>query len=68
MTDEKQGYAALKVDMANAYDRVELSFLEKVMLGMGFHEHRVKLIMTCITTVSFTILQDGHELGPINCA
>ena len=49
MTDEKQGYAALKVDMANAYDRVELSFLEKVMLGMGFHEHWVKLIMTCIT-------------------
>lgn len=34
-TQGKVGYAALKVDMAKAYDHVEWVFLEKVMLKIG---------------------------------
>ena len=62
----KQGYAALKVDMAKAYDRVEWGFLEKIMLKMGFHANWVCLIMKCIMTVRFHILYDSKEIGPIH--
>ena len=59
------GYAALKVDMAKAYDRVQWDFLEKMMLKLGFHERWVKIMRGCISTVRFNILHASKELGPI---
>ena len=64
-TQGKHGFAALKVDMSKAYDRVEWDFLKRIMLRMGFHERWVNLIMECISTVQFKILHEGKELGPI---
>ena len=61
----KVGYAAMKVDMAKAYDRVEWKFIEKVMLRIGPHDRWVTLIMQCIKTVRFNILHDGEEIGLI---
>lgn len=34
--DIKKGFMAFKLDMSNAYDRVEWCFMEKVILKMGF--------------------------------
>ena len=62
-TQGKHGFEALKVDMAKAYDRVEWGILEEIMVRMGFHERWIQLIMVYISTVKFTILQDGMELG-----
>ncbi|CAL1389097.1 unnamed protein product [Linum trigynum] len=54
-------YCAAKIDMAKAYDRVEWHFLESMMNRLGFAERWVKLIMMCVTTVTYSVLINGHQ-------
>ena len=41
----KEDFMALKLDMGKAYDRMKWSFLEKILLQMGFQDSWVAMIM-----------------------
>lgn len=58
-------WVALKLDMSKAYDKVEWSFLEHIMLKLGFASEWVKLIMWCISSVSYSFNLNGNRLGHI---
>ncbi|KAL0406666.1 UNVERIFIED_CONTAM: hypothetical protein Slati_3980500 [Sesamum latifolium] len=62
----KKSYVFLKLDVSKAYDRVERRFLESVLIRLGFHPRFVSLIMTCVTTVSFSYLLNEAFSGMIH--
>ncbi|OMO86337.1 reverse transcriptase [Corchorus capsularis] len=52
-------HMALKLDLSKAYDRVEWAFLEGMMLRLGFSQQWTSLVMSCVTTVSYSIMVNG---------
>ena len=58
----KEGYMAVKVDLEKAYDRLEWSFIHNVLLAFRFPSNLVKIIMSCVSTSSISVLVNGNAL------
>ncbi|VFR01205.1 unnamed protein product [Cuscuta campestris] len=53
----------IKLDITKAYDTVSWSFLEEVMLGLGFPVTFISFVMECVTSASSSIMVNGEGHG-----
>ena len=58
----KMGFMAVKLDLEKAYDQLEWSFIYRVLQAFHFPPKIIKIIMSCITSVSTSILVNGGVL------
>ncbi|KAA3469161.1 reverse transcriptase [Gossypium australe] len=56
----KNGFMAVKLDMSKAYNRVEWNFVKEMMVRMGFDPSWIESIMKCVSTVSYSVVFNGH--------
>lgn len=61
----KKDYAALKLDMSKAYNRVEWNYLDNILLRLGFCAEWVKLIMNCVKTIRYSFNINGKLVGDL---
>ena len=60
----KVGYMAVKLDLEKAYDRLEWSFIHKVLQTFHLPPILIKIIMSCVASSNIAILVNGGALEP----
>ena len=55
---------ALKIDLEKAYDKLEWSFIRGMLRRYNFPDNIIDIIMSCISSVSTSILFNGGSLDP----
>lgn len=56
---------AIKLDISKSYDKLEWTFLEAMMLKLGFDEVWISRIMTCVTNISYFVRINGQPCSMI---
>jgi hypothetical protein len=53
----------VKIDLEKAFDRMEWSFVRRVLIHFGFPPMIIKLILSCISSTSTSLLFNGSKLS-----
>ncbi|XP_074265840.1 uncharacterized protein LOC141588292 [Silene latifolia] len=53
----------MKVDLQKAYDSIEWSFLKDMLCALNFPPLSIKLIMSCVSSPSFSLALNGEVFG-----
>ena len=61
----KTRYMALKIDLEKTYDKLEWSFIRDMLIRINLPSDLIEVIMSCVTTVSTSILFNGEVLDLI---
>ncbi|XP_019239049.1 PREDICTED: uncharacterized protein LOC109219081 [Nicotiana attenuata] len=56
----------MKLDMQKAYDSIDWPFMEQVLNALTFPDKFVKWIMTCMETVTYTVMINGNLTKPFD--
>ena len=60
----KDQIMAMKVDMSKAYNHVEWDYLEWMLNAMNFLDRLIRIIMRCVSIVTFQVLVNGKATRP----
>lgn len=55
----KEGFMAINVDLEKAYDKLEWSFVHKVLHAFHFPQNIIKVIMSYVTSTRISVLFNG---------
>lgn len=55
------GAMTLKLDLEQAYDLLDWNYIKACLIKFGFSANWCDIIMNCISTSSFSILNGTHE-------
>lgn len=56
----------MKLDMPKAYDSIEWGYMEQILQALAFPEQFIRWIMTCMETVTYTIMINGALTKPFD--
>lgn len=52
----------IKVDLRKAYDTMDWFFIKDMLVALGFPSHFVKIVFTCLSTSTFSLILNGTPL------
>ncbi len=58
----KMGFMVVKIDLEKTFDRLEWSFMRRVLIHFGFLPSIIKIILSCISSTSTSLLFNGGRL------
>ncbi|PKI71328.1 hypothetical protein CRG98_008328 [Punica granatum] len=62
-TKARRGWFGMKIDFTKVFDKLEWSFIIKILERLGFHQIFISWIFQCISTTTFSILLNGSPHG-----
>lgn len=59
LTSNNKAGMMMKLDLAKAYDKLNWTYIRRVLISFGFYHNWVRWVMALVTSSSFSILVNG---------